>query len=512
MSVVVFYANIWGNSIYILDEAKNATCAREMLHRGDIIVPTFNDELRTDKPPLHYYFMMLSYTLFGEANPFSARFFSALMGVFTVMLVFIVGKRELGERSAFYGSLVMLAALQPPLQFHLAVPDPYLIFLVTAATFYLYRFNRTEKWLHFTIGYGAVGFGVLVKGPVAIVLPGLSIFVYLILSKQLKWSAIWRMRPMLGALLILIIAVPWYFMVYKATDGKWIEAFFFKHNIGRYTSTMEGHGGVPLLAIPVALLSLLPFSTFIIQVLRNAWKRRNENPLINLALAAGCSTVLFFSFSQTILPSYISPALPFLSLLFGYYFDQLVTNYSASLKGVKSSVLVFTFIAMSLPVAGYLAMKNDQSIADLKELSLWLLVFSFGAIAAMIFVFKKDYKRMFMSLVISGLLWFQVFNYLIFPKLDAKNPVLASKDFWQKKEMYYYGRMNASFVFNAQKIIPPISSTADLQRLKQGPESFIIITRKDQATDLLKDQDLQLVFQQKDLFENHTTMIFEFKN
>jgi 4-amino-4-deoxy-L-arabinose transferase-like glycosyltransferase len=51
ISFVLISSNIGGLYIYALDEAKNSVCAREMLERGDLIVPTFNHELRTDKPP-----------------------------------------------------------------------------------------------------------------------------------------------------------------------------------------------------------------------------------------------------------------------------------------------------------------------------------------------------------------------------------------------------------------------------------------------------------------------------
>src|SRR6478752_9922944 len=88
VSVVVFFANIGGTSIYVLDEAKNAGCAMEMYQRGDWVVPTFNGVLRTDKPPLHYYFMKVAYGIFG-INSFSARVFSSLMGIFTVLSVFL---------------------------------------------------------------------------------------------------------------------------------------------------------------------------------------------------------------------------------------------------------------------------------------------------------------------------------------------------------------------------------------------------------------------------------------
>ena len=76
LSFAICSLNIGGNTIYILDEAKNATCALEMMQRNDWVVPTFNGELRTDKPPLHYFLMLISYRVFG-VNEFAARFFSA---------------------------------------------------------------------------------------------------------------------------------------------------------------------------------------------------------------------------------------------------------------------------------------------------------------------------------------------------------------------------------------------------------------------------------------------------
>ncbi|MDA1148468.1 MAG: hypothetical protein O2937_00480, partial [Bacteroidetes bacterium] len=61
--------------ITILDEAKNSEAAREMLQNGEWFFPKFNGEIRTDKPPLHYFFIALGYLLFG-VGPFGARLFS----------------------------------------------------------------------------------------------------------------------------------------------------------------------------------------------------------------------------------------------------------------------------------------------------------------------------------------------------------------------------------------------------------------------------------------------------
>ncbi|MCF8308686.1 MAG: glycosyltransferase family 39 protein, partial [Bacteroidales bacterium] len=103
-------ANDGGSNIYILDEAKNSECAREMMERGDWVVPTFNYELRTDKPPLHYYFMMMGYSIFGS-NEFGARFFSSVFGVLTILITFFYIRKFVGYRQALLSSVILLSSL-----------------------------------------------------------------------------------------------------------------------------------------------------------------------------------------------------------------------------------------------------------------------------------------------------------------------------------------------------------------------------------------------------------------
>src|SRR4051812_26803601 len=74
LAIIVYGWNFWGTSIYMLDEAKNAGSAAEMIRRDDYLVPTFNGEFH-DKPALQYFFMIAAYKLFG-VNAFGARIFS----------------------------------------------------------------------------------------------------------------------------------------------------------------------------------------------------------------------------------------------------------------------------------------------------------------------------------------------------------------------------------------------------------------------------------------------------
>ena len=74
-----------------MDEALYTTCAREMLERGNWIVPWFNGEMFPEKPPLMFWTMMGGFELFG-VNELGARFFSAVMGVGTALVAFHLGR------------------------------------------------------------------------------------------------------------------------------------------------------------------------------------------------------------------------------------------------------------------------------------------------------------------------------------------------------------------------------------------------------------------------------------
>src|SRR5690242_2407972 len=98
LAVIVYSWNFWGTSIYMLDEAKNAGSAAEMIRRSDYFVPTFNGEFH-DKPALQYFFMIAGYKLFG-VNPFGARIFSVLMGILTVVSIYGFSEKILGKKTA----------------------------------------------------------------------------------------------------------------------------------------------------------------------------------------------------------------------------------------------------------------------------------------------------------------------------------------------------------------------------------------------------------------------------
>lgn len=507
LSVVVFYSNIQGISIYILDEAKNATCAREMWERGDLIVPTFNGELRTDKPVLHYYFMMLGYTFFG-ANPFGARFFSALMGVLVVLITFGFTSKLLNRKIAFYSALVLIASLQMAVQFHLAVPDPYLIFFMTLAFFsFYYAYTRDKRYYY--LFYLSSGLAFLTKGPIGVVFPGLVVLIFLWLNQDLSWKSLLRIRLLPGIAIGALVILPWYTAVTIATDGEWLRGFLFEHNVGRFTNTMEGHGGFIGAAPLIVIMGLLPFSLFIFQAFYAAWLQRKEERLLLYALVVVGVIVIFFSFSRTILPTYLEPCLPLGAVVLGWFMQELEERSRQKQYRIKLSAWVFFIIMLLIPPGLYIGLQMDPTIPHLNHLAFYFVVLPIGAAMGLYFVWRQQivpaYYSWAGSFILTGLLFFSV----IFPRIDRENPVYGSRYILEEKgaKVLYYKIMNPSYVFYYDRPIPKLNTLEEVKQHITGEQQVYIISRAQYEEELTSVQGLKLIHSKHDLFELPTTIV-----
>ncbi|WKN31931.1 glycosyltransferase family 39 protein [Porifericola rhodea] len=509
LSVLIFFANLWGISISIVDEAKNSSCAREMFERGSLVVPTFNYELRTDKPPLHYFAMMAAYSSFG-VNEFSARFFSAISGILTVMLSYFFARRFVGENVAFFTGLVLLSSLQWPLQFHLAVPDPYLILCITVSIFAFLYFWHTQKnkWLY--LMYAAMGLGVLAKGPVAIALPGLVFLIYLMTTVRLSWANVWRMRPHLGTLIVLAIALPWYMAVHFQTDGAWTEGFFLKHNVGRFTSEMEGHGGSPFIIPLIVFIGLLPFSMFLPQALISAFKERRTNPLLWISTITAFMFVLFFSFSQTKLPNYPAPSYPFFAIIIGYWLNRAYQLASAKLSTVKVSAYLYLIIMICLPIAVYLVMEQHPALTDLSYLSWFFVLLPLGAVLAMVWLYHERMQYFIYSISASWMLFMLCLFYLMLPKVDRLNPSkIVMQKLPEEVTLASYKRFNPALSFYYQKKIM-LTDNVDTLRQWFEKDNYYVVSRKDYYEEFEGWAELEDIWYEKsELFEPHTMLILK---
>src|SRR5689334_6696218 len=130
--VAIFFAGLGASRLWDEDEAEYARCAREMMARGDWVVPTFNGEAWLEKPVLVYWLMIGSFKAFGPTE-FAARFPSALLALGTSLLTYQLGRRLFRPQVGLWAALILSSSLMFVVIARAATLDSALIFCTTAS-------------------------------------------------------------------------------------------------------------------------------------------------------------------------------------------------------------------------------------------------------------------------------------------------------------------------------------------------------------------------------------------
>jgi len=496
--------------VYILDEAKNAQCAREMWESGNWIVPTFNGELRTDKPALHYWFMSISFSTFG-LGAWQARLFSALLGIGTIWVTFFFVRKFTNASQAFFTSLVLALSTHFLFEFRLAVPDPYLIFFTTLGLLAGFAYVQEKKWKWLLLAAVALALATLAKGPVALGLPGICLLLLIVFRKH--WWVLKDWRLLVAGFVFVSVALPWYYMVHKATHGAFTQGFFFEHNLNRFSSEMEGHGGPFFLTLLIVLVGMLPFSVNIVETAKRLLGKRLSD-IVLLGVIVSVVYIIFFTISSTKLPNYPMPCYPFAAILFGYMMQECF-QHRAKWPAVVWWVLLI--IGVALPIVGFVALGLEPAVVEYKWLALGLAILPVCIFIAA-FVAKGGFEKQLKWLSIGYLLFNGYIVGVAYPALYQQNPVSQLLPTIQngKNILVAYKDFNPAFLFNSKKTgfrIQQFSDSISLKKFCQSQQQqggIYIISRTDKLAELNAKQ-FEEVSRKRDLFEIPTTVLLTWK-
>jgi 4-amino-4-deoxy-L-arabinose transferase-like glycosyltransferase len=328
----------WSIPLIDRDEPRFAEASREMIERGDYIVPHFNNQLRLDKPPLAYWAQVASYRIFGE-NDFAARFPSAIAAAFVALSILVWGRRIGGDGVGWWAAIIFTLSLQTFIHAKAAVADMWLVLFVTTAHWAGYEllFGKRSTsnvqrptlnsetlgwWLCF---YVALALGFLAKGPIAFT-PLLTIAAVRYFARDVDLAK--RFKFVRGILVMLAIVALWGVPALIQTHGEFFRIGIGHHVVGRSFGAMEGHGanslGVYLLLLPFYFVtifaSFFPWSIKLPSLAKKLWRERDN---IDIYLLCGIGVVfIIFSLIKTKLPHYTLPAFPLLALLAARHVDS----------------------------------------------------------------------------------------------------------------------------------------------------------------------------------------------
>merc|ERR1712185_487988 len=197
-----------------------------------------------------------------------------------------------------------------------AVSDALLCALLGLSLLLQWRRFACPESVRWWPAWVVLGLAVLAKGPVAVVLTGLTLLIFAALRRDpvTPWQ---RLRPLQGLLITASVGLPWYAVELLVEGQPFWDSFFGYHNLQRFTSVVNDHLQPWWFFGPVMLVAAMPFSPLLLLGLARI-PRQRTSPDKSLHQFAGCwllAVLLLFTTAATKLPSYWLPATPAAALL-----------------------------------------------------------------------------------------------------------------------------------------------------------------------------------------------------
>ncbi len=306
-------------------EARFGEMARKMVESADWLVPQHDYGVPyLAKPPLAFWFSAAGIATFGDGE-FGPRAFILLATLGFCAFLYCAMRRWFGSVAALTALIVMSTSVLFFIAASAVMTDMLLTICVTGALLCFWeRKQGGAVWAEVGL-YVALGLGLLVKGPLAVVLALAPIAVWCVATGQAR--AVWRRFAWVkGAALALAIALPWYVAAELRNPG-FLRYFIVGEHIQRFlvpgwNGDLYGrahdvpHGTIWLFfligALPWGVLAAPLLVTARREVARR-WRERRE--FVLFWLMAALAPLALFTFAGNVIGPYALPALPAAALV-----------------------------------------------------------------------------------------------------------------------------------------------------------------------------------------------------
>jgi 4-amino-4-deoxy-L-arabinose transferase-like glycosyltransferase len=333
------------------DESRFMQATTQMFETKDFINIRFQDVARNKKPVGIHWLQASVLAATGKGLAHDAFYFRivSLLGAFLAAIsTFLLGKQLFDRKTALLAASLFSITLLISTEAHIAKTDAALAGFIALAFYALakLRFGTPSKFNIFLFWF-ALGFGVLIKGPVPIASIGLSVLLLVFLERDGKW-----LRP-LGNVwaigLFFAITLPWFILIAIKTNGQFYIDAIGKDLGEKITGKQENPSQPPGVHLLISPLILWPATLFIGSGFMAAI-REFGNSKIKYLVAIIIPTWLIFELATGKLAHYTLPVHFAIALLMAY---SLRNNYwQGAAKYIGLGLFFISSIILSLlPVA-----------------------------------------------------------------------------------------------------------------------------------------------------------------
>lgn len=415
------------NIIYGIDASIYASISAEMSETGNYLQLFHKGNDYLDKPPLHFWLSSLSFKLFG-INTVAYKLPSFLLTVIGAVSTYKLGKilysKEIGKLSAlfFYASFAMILINQD------VRTDTILVGIIIFTLWQLIAYVKTNNYLNFVLGFIGIGFAMLAKGPIGLMVPVLALGTHFILKKE--WNHLFKWQWILGLIIsgMVIFPMAWglyhqfdlqptkSFKLASGMDGtgtSGLQFYFWDQSFGRITGSNKEwkNNSSIFFFVHTFLWSFLPWSIIgvlaLFKKIKNSFNHLKDHELYTLG--AIILPFVAFSISQFQLPHYIYVFFPLWMILSGWYYVQL-THHVIWYKVLRiiHLVLNISLTSVSILVLTY--------FFPTKSIFIWLPFIGLLLFQAYLYLKTKGKNQLVLTTLTSFLAVMIVFNFHFIPK------------------------------------------------------------------------------------------------
>jgi 4-amino-4-deoxy-L-arabinose transferase-like glycosyltransferase len=427
------------------DEARFAQSSRQMHETGDYLHIRLQDEARLKKPVGIYWLQAAATALAGgedPANPIWTYRLPSLAGALGAILITLaLGRRWMGAEAGFVAAALLGASLLLGVEARQAKTDAFLLLTILVAMSGLAEawidtppqpsmsrpFLPRTGWIAF---WAALGAGILIKGPIILMVAGLTAAALALRDRRVGWLL--RLRPWPGVAITLAIAAPWLIAITIASHGAFLTQSLGGDMATKLAGGQEAHGAPPGTYLALFPVTFWPGSLFALMALPWAWRGWRDRSVF-FCLAWVVPSWVVFEMVPTKLPHYVLPLYPAVALLAGGYLaDRLAAPSDGPDRTLwfrRAPLLLWAAIGIGLGVALAAAAPLGDGRPSVRGIVAALLAWGLtGAVTWLMWRntnLRRDRRRALAAACVGAVIvWGAIFGAAL-PALDA--PWLAPR-------------------------------------------------------------------------------------
>jgi len=400
------------------DESRYVVTTNRMIDTGDVVDLRFQDQPRYVQPAGIYWLQSASAAVLGGADHsaiWAYRIPSLLGALAAVLMTAWLGAHFFGRQVGLAAAVLLASCFSLNFEARIAKIDATLLACITGAQLALMRAYIEPKIGRWTSAafWIALGVGLLVKGPLVVLVSGATILALVIWDRKARWLL--NLRPAWGPLLTLAIALPWFVAIGVMTHGDFYSRSLMRNFLGKVGTSEQGHKGPPGYHLALLIGAFWPASLLAFRAVGFAWRER-ATPLIRFLLCWLIPSWMVFELVATKLPHYVLPTYPALALIAAAaLFAPQVENKT---RGWVFALVCVLWLGVSAAIAGLgpAIEMREQHLTDGLAIGLALASFA-AACGALYLLWRKRLAFAVAALTLAALIsWTNVFA-VVAPKL-----------------------------------------------------------------------------------------------